>query len=257
MSNNKTHNLSIPGIDKHLFDNPFYQGKCEKIDFSGVIEEYKIETDKGTDYISLVPKFIPHSDYELMLQSTDSILKSPITSLTDEALYEIFGIGYEYIKFFGDPSVIERYNMLGGYPYLVYNYDEFTTDRHSGMSKKAWHLHMNSWSGATIQTIAPIDKEKVSHYYYRSVVDPIFDVTRGLTLDALDTDELKGYIKRANPICDNQIIYYSSIYEVTNGWKSLLDKDFIQALKVIHEKLEERYIEILQCFCGVSEVPEL
>jgi len=28
-------------------------------------------------------------------------------------------------------------------------------------------------------------------------------------------------------------------------------------LKIIHNKLEERYIEILECFCGKSDLPEL
>ena len=81
----KVYNLSIPGINKEFFKHPFYLNKCRKINFNGVINESVFERSDGTsDYISLAPKFKPHSDYEMMLQSTDSVVKSPITSLSDD-----------------------------------------------------------------------------------------------------------------------------------------------------------------------------
>lgn len=257
MENNfQTHNLSISGIEKELFNEKFYSGSCEKINFKGVIKENVFHTKDGMDYISLAPKFIPHSDYELMLQSTDSICKSPITSLSDEAVRYILDVGYEFIDFIGSPNNASNFGMLGGYPYLVYNYDEFTTDRHSGMSKKPFHLHLNSWKKSTIQTINPIHKEEVSTFYYQSVVDPIFDITQTLAKEALECRELENYIKPVNLIAGNQEVYYSAIYEVVDGWRSLRNPDFVDVLKTIHKKLEERYIEILECFCGTNLIPK-
>lgn len=255
--NKKVYNLSIPGINKDLFNHPLYLNKCEKIDFNGVIKEVKITGENGHDYISLAPKFKPHSDYELMLQSTDSIVKSPITSLTDEAVHYIFTTGYDFVRYFSQKDNIDEFGMDGGYVYLVFNYDEFTTDRHSGMSKKPFHLHLNSWKKDTIDKISIIDKDKVSPFYYQSVVDPIFDLTRILTRDALDCEELNKYLDVSNPICGDQEIYYSSVYKVKEGWKFLESEDFIEVLKLIHNKLEERYKEILQCFSAKTEVPEL
>ncbi len=251
----KPHNLSIKGIDEKLFSDSFYMKKCAKIDFKGVIKEYKITTEKDTDYIALVPKFKPHSDYELMLQSTDSVVKSAITSLTDQALHKVFNIGYDYIDFLSQPEIIEKYELHNGYPYLVYNYDEFTTDRHSGMSKKPFHLHLNFWTSNTINSIKPIDEEKESSFYYKSVVDPIFDVTQTLTRDALAGPELASYIEPSK--INNEKIYYSSVYKVKNGWQQLQNEEMITMLKTIHHKLETRYIEILKCFCGQDELPEL
>lgn len=253
----KVYHLSIPGINSELFKHPFYLNKCRKIDFNGVINEREIITDHGVDYISLAPKFKPHSDYEMMLQSTDSKVKSPITSLTDEAVQYIFGTGREFIRFLSDKEVVDRYGLEGGYPYLVFNYDEFTTDRHSGMSKKPFHLHLNSWKKDTIDNIQEINVDEVSPFYYASVVDPIFDLTRVLAKDALECDELKDFIEPVNPMCGNQEIYYSSVYRIKPGWEFLSDEQFSFMLKTVHRKLEERYKEILRCFCGTDELPQL
>ena len=59
----KAYQLKVKGIDKNMFETPFYQkNKCEKIHFSGIISEQKIETSDSTDYVTLAPKFKPHSD---------------------------------------------------------------------------------------------------------------------------------------------------------------------------------------------------
>lgn len=257
MSENKIYNLSVKGIDKEMFSNDFYDNKCEKINFNGVIKEQKFKTKEGEDYISLAPKFKPHSDYEMMLQSTDSIVKSPITSLSDEAVKYIFGVAYDYIDFLSDKEIIKKYGLENGYPYLVFNYDEFTTDRHSGMSKKPFHLHLNSWQKESIDRISEIDKETVSPYYYQSVVDPIFDISQILAGEALRCEELSKYLEEVKVICGSQEIGYSSVYKVKGGWKTLLSDDFPQILKTIHKKLEERYILILECFSGKNSIPEL
>lgn len=254
----KVYNLSIPGINKDFFKHPFYLNKCRKINFNGVINESVFDRGDGTsDYISLAPKFKPHSDYEMMLQSTDSVVKSPITSLSDDAIHHIFGTGYDFVRFYSDKDNIEDLGMDGGYLYLVFNYDEFTTDRHSGMSKKPFHLHLNSWKKSTIDRIKEINKDEVSPYYYESVVDPIFDLTKVLAHDALDCDELKPFLESCDPMCGEQNISYSSIYRLKGGWKFLDSEDFPKMMKIIHEKLEERYKDILECFCGVREMPEL
>lgn len=253
----KVHHLGIPGIDKDMFNRPFYLNKSKRINFDGIIDEREIITDRGNDYISLAPKFKPHSDYEMMLQSTDRIVKSPITSLTDEAVHYIFGTGYKYIKFLSNNGVVEKYGMEGGYPYLVFNYDEYTTDRHSGMSKKPFHLHLNSWKKETIDRIEEIRREDVSTYYYESVVDPIFDLTRQLSYDALDCPELNKYLEKVNPICGSQEIEYSGIFKVKGGWQFLDSEELPIMLKTVHRKLEERYIGILKCFTGHEEVPQL
>ena len=255
--NYKVYHLSIPGKDKEMFNRDFYLNKSKRINFDGIINEKEIITESGEDYISLAPKFKPHSDYEMMLQSTDKVVKSPVTSLTDEAVHYIFETGYKFIKFLSDKDVVEKYGMEGGYPYLVFNYDEFTTDRHSGMSKKPFHLHLNSWKKDSIERITKIEKEEVSPYYYESVVDPIFDLTRQLAYDALDCPELKEYLEIANPICADQGIDYSGIFKVKEGWKFLKDDDLPLMLKTIHNKLEKRYKEILKCFTGTDEMPEL
>jgi len=253
----KVYNLSIPGIGKKSFENNFYSGTCEKIQFSGIINEQKIISKKNTDYITLAPKFIPHSDYELMLQSTDSIIKSPITSLSNEAIDYIFNTGYNFIEFLSNKDVINKYELNDGYPYLVFNYDEFTTDRHSGMSKKPFHLHLNSWTKNTINNIKQIDKNRVSSFYYESVVDPIFDITQVLARDALNCDELKDYIEPVKVFCGNQEISYSSLYKIKKGWAFLKSEELATILKTIHEKLEKRYVEILECFTGQKSIPEL
>ena len=38
----KIYHLSVQGIDKEMFSNSFYDNKCEKINFNGVIKEQKI-----------------------------------------------------------------------------------------------------------------------------------------------------------------------------------------------------------------------
>jgi len=254
----KVFHLSIPGKAVEMFFNEsLYLNKSKRIKFDGIIDEHEIITEQGEDYISLAPKFKPHSDYEMMLQSTDNVVKSPITSLTDEAVHYIFGTGYKFISFLSDPDVVEKFGMEGGYPYLVFNYDEYTTDRHSGMSKKPFHLHLNSWKKETIDEIEEIDRDKVSPYYYESVVDPVFDLTRTLAYDALDCEELNKYIEKANPICGDQEIFYSGVYKVKGGWKFLNSDEFPKFLKTVHRKLEERYREILKCFTGKDTVPDL
>lgn len=252
----KVYNLSIPGIDKDLFSHPFYLNKCKKINFNGVIHESEFITENGADYISLAPKFKPHSDYEMMLQSTDSVVKSPIVSLSDDAVNHIFGTGFDFIDYWSNPDNILKYDMDGGYTYLVFNYDEFTTDRHSGMSKKPFHLHLNSWKRETIDRICEIDKDSVSPYYYESVVDPIFDLTRVLARDALECPELEEYLEIANPICGDQEIDYSAVYRLRGGWRFLNSFEFSKMMKTIHSRLEERYKEILNCFCGTIEMPK-
>lgn len=254
---NKIYHLNIPGIDKEMFSENFYDNKCEKINFNGVIKEQKIESINNTDYISLAPKYKPHSDFEMMLQSTDSILKSPITSLSDEAIKYIFEIGYEYIKFLSDKEVIEKYNLEKGYPYLVFNYDEFTTDRHSGMSKKPFHLHLNSWKSETIKNITEIDRNKESVFYCQSVVDPIFDISQLLVRDALKSEEINKYLEEIPVFCGEQEIGYSGVYRIKGGWKTLYSDDFPQLLKMIHNKLEDRYVKILKIFTNKDNIPEL
>lgn len=253
----KIYHLCIPGKDTSMFNIPFYTNKSKRINFNGIINENEIKTSQGDDYISLAPKFKPHSDYEMMLQSTDKIIKSPITSLTDEAVHYIFGTGYKFIEYLSDYSILKKYNMKDGYPYLVFNYDEYTTDRHSGMSKKPFHLHLNSWKKETIDKIDEIKKEEVSPYYYESVIDPIFDLTRQLTYDALDCPELNNYLEKADPICGNQGIDYSGVFKVKNGWQFLNSKEFPYMMKTIHKKLEEQYKKILNCFTGHEDIPEL
>lgn len=253
----KPYHLEMPGIDKKMFEIPFYQNDCEKISFNGVIKEQKIQSKEGTDFISLAPKFKPHSDYEMMLQSTDSDLKSPITALTDSAVNYIFSIGYDYIKFLSDEKIIKEFGLDGGYPYLVFNYDEFTTDRHSGMSKKPFHLHLNSWKKDSINNISLIEKEKVSPYYLESVVDPIFDITQVITRDAINGELLSKFLEPVDVYCGTDDISYSAVYKIKGGWSTLLTTDFISILKDIHQNLEEQYINILMMFTGKNTIPEL
>ena len=237
----KVYHLSIPGKNKEMFKQPFYLNKSKRISFDGIINEKEIITEEGEDYISLAPKFKPHSDYEMMLQTTDHVVKSPS----------------RFIKFLSNKEIVEKFGMDGGYPYLVFNYDEFTTDRHSGMSKKPFHLHLNSWKKETIDRITQIDKESADPYYYASVVDPVFDLTRTLAYDALDCPELNKYLEKANPICGDQEIFYSGVFKVKGGWEFLDSKEFPEMLKTVHIKLENRYKEILKCFTGKDTMPEL
>lgn len=251
----KSHNLSVKGIDKEYFLNdPFYNEKGKKIDFKGIIKEYEISSDGKTDYISLASKFKPHSDYELMLQSTDNILKSSPSDISSKSLNKVLKIGYKFIEFLSDPNVIKKYGMNQGYAYMVYNYDKHTTDRHSGMSKKDFHLHLNSWQKDTLNKLKEIDIENTSSFYIKSIADPLFDIAQILIYDALDSDELSKYLKPANDI--NGEISYSGVYEIKNGWKSLNDENFAQLIQKIHDKLNERYAEILECFTGEKTVPE-
>lgn len=252
----KAYQLKVKGIDKNMFETPFYQkNKCEKIPFSGIISEQKIETSDSTDYVTLAPKFKPHSDYEMMLQSTDAKCKSPITSLSDDAVRYIFQTGYNYIEFLTNKKTIQQFGLNKAYPYLVFNYDEYTTDRASGMSKKPFHLHLNSWKEGTIGRISEIDKEKVSPYYYKSVIAPMFEYNQALIGETLDCEELREYIEPANVICGNQGIEYSSVYRIKKGWDFLNDPNLPKVLKTIHSKLETKYIEILKAFTGKDYVP--
>lgn len=256
--NYKAYHLKVPGIAREMFQTPFYQkNKCEKIPFSGIINEQKIVTPEGTDYITLAPKFKPHSDYEMMLQSTDSTCKSPITSLSDDAVRYIFQMGYNYIEFLTNRNTIQGFGLNNGYPYLVFNYDEFTTDRTSGMSKKPFHLHLNSWKESSIDRISEIDKTKVSSYYYRSVIEPMFEYNQLLIRETLDCDELRDYLEPVDLVCGDQGIEYSSIYRIKKGWEFLQDPNLPMVLKTIHNKLEERYVEILRVFTGKDSVPAL
>lgn len=248
--------LEIPGIDKNDFlRDPFYNQKSKNIDFQGIIKEFKIEAQNQVDFISLAPKFKPHSDYELMLKSTDKVIKSSAVSLSEDAIHKILTVGYQFVDFLSDPEVVRRFGLSDGYMYLVYNYDEFTKDRTSGMSKKPFHLHLNSWKKSTLDTIELVDKENVSPFYYKSIIDPIFDITQILANDALSCDELKPYLKLSD--FQNKKLGYSAVFEVRNSWKSLTDKDFAKVLQVIHKKLEERYKTLLTCFTGKNTIPEL
>lgn len=256
--NYKAYHLKTKGIDKEMFDTPFYQqNKCEKIPFNGIIKEEKIESKNSTDYITLAPKFKPHSDYEMMLQSTDSNCKSPITSLSDDAVRYIFQTGYNYVDFLTNKKTIEQFGLNKAYPYLVFNYDEFTTDRTSGMSKKPFHLHLNSWKEDTIKNITEIDKTKVSPFYYRSVIDPMFEYNQALIRDTLDCEELNEFIEPVDIVCGNQGVDYSSVYRIKQGWDFLQNENLPNVLKTIHNKLEEKYIEILKAFTGKDSVPAL
>ena len=250
------HNLSIKGVDKKLFlTDPFYCEKSKRTDFAGIIKEFQIESDRQIDYISLAPKFKPHSDFELMLQSTDSILKSSSRDITRESLAKILGVGYKFVEFLSRPEIVKKYGLDDGYMYFVYNYDQYTTDRTSGMSNKNFHMHMNSWTRPTIKTISPVEKENVSSYYYQSIIDPIFQFTQILAADALESPEVRKFLKPSKE--QNDKIGYSSVYEVAGGWNTLNDENFAELLRAIHTKLEQRYIEILKCFTGHDNVPDL
>lgn len=252
----KAYQLKTKGIDKKMFETSFYQkNKCEKINFSGIISEQKIETPSATDYITLAPKFKPHSDYEMMLQSTDEKCKSPITSLSDDAVRYIFQTGYNYIEFLTSKNTIKQFGLDYAYPYLVFNYDEYTTDRASGMSKKPFHLHLNSWKEKTMKSITEIDKTKVSPYYYRSVIDPMFEYNQALIRETLDCEELREYLEPVDVVCGEQGLEYSSVYRIKKGWDFLNDPNLPSILKTIHLRLEKRYIEILEAFTGEKSVP--
>ena len=250
------YNLSIKGIDKKLFlSDPFYCTKSKRIDFDGIIREFEVEASGQIDYLSLAPKFKPHSDYELMVQSTDSILKSSAYDLTKESIHEILKIGYKFVEFLSNPTIVKKYGMNDGYMYFVYNYDQYTTDRHSGMSNKNFHMHMNSWKNETIKTIKPVEKGNVSSFYYQSIIDPIFEFTQILANDALSCEEFSKFIKPSAE--QNDKIAYSSVYEVVGGWNTLKNEDFAELLRLIHKKLEQRYKEILICFTGKDSIPDL
>ena len=253
----KVYQLKTKGIEKSMFEIPFYQkNKCEKIPFSGIIKEQKIITPDSVDYITLAPKFKPHSDYEMMLQSTDSVCKSPITSLSDDAVRYIFQTGYNYIEFLTRKKTIQQFGLNNAYPYLVFNYDEYTTDRTSGMSKKPFHLHLNSWKKESIEKISEIDRTRVSPYYYRSIIDPMFEFDQALIRETLDCEELREYLEPADVICGNQGIEYSSVYRIKKGWDFLNDPKLPNVLKIIHSKLEAKYIEVLKSFTGKDYVPQ-
>jgi len=251
----KPYHLEIQGIDKNLFlSDPFYRQKAERIDFDGLIREFKIEAQDQVDYVSLAPKFKPHSDHELMIQSTDKIVKSASTALATETIHKILDVGYRFVDFLSNPDIVRNFGLDDGYMYLVYNYDEFTTDRTSGMSKKPFHLHMNSWKKDTLKRITPVEQDKVSPYYYQSIIDPIFDITQILANDALACEELKPYLTESK--VHNDKIGYASVFEVKGGWKTLQDRDFAHILQIIHKRLENRYVELLECFTGMTTVPD-
>ena len=251
------YNLSVPGVGKEFFSSNFYKTKCKKIDFDGVIKEYLLESEIQTDYISLASKFIPHSDYELMLMSTDSICKSSINSLSDLAIDKILETAFKYIQFVNVASNVEKYGLIGGYPYLVYNYDEFTFDRYSPPTHKDFHLHMNFFQSNTMKKISVINESNVSSFYYKSVVEPIFEISQILARDALLTSEFDDYIEYVEPQLGNQDVFYSAVYLIKDGWNFFHSYALAELLKKVHTKLEDRYIEILQCLCGADCPPTL
>ena len=251
----KPYHLEIPGINKDYFLNDdFYNVKAKNIDFKGIIREFKIDAENQVDFFSIAPKFKPHSDHELMIKSTDGFVKSSAASLATETVHQIMSLGYKFVDFLSSPDVVRQFGLNDGYVYLVYNYDEFTTDRTSGMSKKPFHLHLNSWKKNTLERITKVNEDEVSSFYYQSIIDPIFDITQILANDAIDCDELKPYLTPSK--YQNDKIGYASVYEVRDSWNSLQDKDFAKMLQIIHRKLEERYVLLLKCFTDMDKIPD-
>lgn len=85
----------------------------------------------------------------------------------------------------------------------------------------------------------------------------MFEYNQALIRETLDCDELKEYIEPVNICCGEQDLDYSSIYKLKKGWDFLQDPNLSRVLKIIHTKLEERYIEVLKAFTGKETVPDL
>ena len=244
--------MKIPGIPREYFNLPFYQHPCGKKELLGVIREYQIESFKQRDFVTLMSKLFPHSDYDLALMSTDGKCKSSVTDLADKTIEEIFKIAFQYIQFISNPRVTKKYGLQNGYAYLVYNYDEHTIDRESGMSIKDFHLHLNFYKEKTINQIQAIETGKISYYERKRIVDPLFGITRAIFRDMLIKPKYQVFFEESYNQVDT---YYAATFRVKQGWKSFLNPEFSMILKEMHRDIEQAYCFILRSFTGECDIP--
>jgi hypothetical protein len=243
------YNLNMPAIDKEsIMDIPFLNYPCRHEKYKGVMDEI-VNGDK--DYISLLYKFYSHSDYELALLSNNGVIQSAITDLPHGSSRTMFELAYQLIQFLSSQYTIDRYGTEEGYPYIVYNYDEYTTDRGSGMSLKGFHLHLNFWKKETIRRIMPIHTKDISAIKLKELVDPLFAFARELLSDVLDHKKYDEYITPAG----NVILNYAQVYHVKKGWDFIKTPNFSALLADVHLGLNQAYINILEAFTGKTTPP--
>ena len=85
----------------------------------------------------LMDKLYPHSLLDFMLMSNNfKNYKLVITDYNRDEFRYLTNLIFEYINFIKQDEIINKYDMNHGHFHISFNYDPYTVDRPSSMSKK-------------------------------------------------------------------------------------------------------------------------
>lgn len=85
----------------------------------------------------LMDKLYPHSLLDFMLMSNNfKNYKLAITDYNRDEFHYLANLVFEYINFIKQDEITNKYDMNHGHFHISFNYDPYTVDRPSSMSKK-------------------------------------------------------------------------------------------------------------------------
>ncbi|MEO2248515.1 hypothetical protein ABGB00_01580 [Staphylococcus saprophyticus] len=219
------------------FDVPGYATKkvSNVGDMRNMYKDVFGELNYKSEKFLLMDKMNPHSLLDFMLISDN--LKEPKVSITDYTEEEIKYLGilvFEYINYIKQNDIINKYNLENGFFHISFNYDPYTIDRPSGMSKKFFHIHFNYFQNFQISSkVVKKINLNTSNKLHKMMVDKGTILYQYIYYDYYKNSKFEMISK--NEINEN--IPPGIVFKI-GDYQNILTKDFFELLNEIHCNLK-------------------
>ncbi|MGN4157927.1 hypothetical protein ACTFH1_10070 [Staphylococcus auricularis] len=183
----------------------------------------------------LMDKLYPHSLLDFMLMSNNfKDYKLAITDYDKNEFRYLTNLIFEYINFIKKDEIINKYDMNYGHFHISFNYDPYTVDRPSSMSKKIFHIHFNYFKDFKI---APENVKKIdinsSNKLHKMMIDKGTLIYQYIYYDYYKKSRFEMISK--NEINEN--LPPGIVFKI-GSYKNLLTDDFFELIHEIHNNLK-------------------
>lgn len=208
--------------------------------------------------IAFIDKSFPHSRFDLMLLASEDDVHSSASSLTPATRRVVFSTAYQFLRFVGEPEVIERYGLHDGHVHVCFNYDEHTTDRENGMFyDKRFHTHVNYYPGRDLKALGSARRwrDLPDVGLRRRLIDPLTVLAASIMYDALGPTFADLDVMPVDDHRDSTTGLPPGLKFRLPHWRLLESPTFAHALALLHERSVEVYGQLHEAFTGQPHRP--
>jgi hypothetical protein len=210
--------------------------------------------------LALIDKASPHSQFDLMLSEVSTPSKSTAVDVSPQTGLTLWRSGLNFVRFCGEPRVVDEFGLSGGELHLALNCDPHTWDRESVQAAKQFHLHLLYWDAPSLEPLRHAEclVEVADWRLRRQALDPLSFLGARLVTEALEGLDLGVPGASVVPFGEAMVLRGErplGAVMVLPGWGVLESPAFEDLMRRAHRRLEWLAALMLETFTGRRETP--